>query len=93
MLDCGDACFVQFMYAFVSFVVLVICGADALLITDKQDPKCFSRTQEDFTCFFMTADNRTYDLLYKIDKYVLQSKYIVLYTDTFIYCRSPCYCL
>uniref|UniRef100_A0A3B4WD05 MPL proto-oncogene, thrombopoietin receptor n=1 Tax=Seriola lalandi dorsalis TaxID=1841481 RepID=A0A3B4WD05_SERLL len=29
-----------------------------------KDPKCFTRTGGDFTCFFETADNRTYDLLY-----------------------------
>uniref|UniRef100_A0A3B4WGU6 MPL proto-oncogene, thrombopoietin receptor n=1 Tax=Seriola lalandi dorsalis TaxID=1841481 RepID=A0A3B4WGU6_SERLL len=34
------------------------------LLKDKKDPKCFTRTGGDFTCFFETADNRTYDLLY-----------------------------
>ncbi|XP_042370422.1 thrombopoietin receptor isoform X2 [Plectropomus leopardus] len=37
---------------------------DILLLKDEQDPKCFTRTEEDFTCFFETADNNTYDLLY-----------------------------
>uniref|UniRef100_A0A3Q3FG03 MPL proto-oncogene, thrombopoietin receptor n=1 Tax=Labrus bergylta TaxID=56723 RepID=A0A3Q3FG03_9LABR len=33
-----------------------------------QDPKCFTRTEQDFTCFFETADNdMTYDLLYRIE--------------------------
>ncbi|XP_041790524.1 thrombopoietin receptor isoform X2 [Chelmon rostratus] len=36
---------------------------DALLLKDEQNPKCFTRTGEDFTCFFETADDRTYDLL------------------------------
>ncbi|XP_074524854.1 thrombopoietin receptor [Halichoeres trimaculatus] len=40
---------------------------DVLLLKDEQDPKCFTRTEKDFTCFFETADkNRTYDLIYKI---------------------------
>ncbi|XP_037624774.1 thrombopoietin receptor isoform X2 [Sebastes umbrosus] len=38
---------------------------DVLLLKDEQDPKCFTRTGEDFTCFFETTENRTYDLLYK----------------------------
>uniref|UniRef100_A0A3Q3K841 Fibronectin type-III domain-containing protein n=1 Tax=Monopterus albus TaxID=43700 RepID=A0A3Q3K841_MONAL len=41
---------------------------DVLLFKDEQDPKCFTRTEQDFTCFFETADNRTYDLLYKVYK-------------------------
>ncbi|XP_034439143.1 thrombopoietin receptor isoform X1 [Hippoglossus hippoglossus] len=40
---------------------------DVLLLKDEQDPKCFTRTGEDFTCFFEAADNRTYDLLYKLN--------------------------
>ncbi|XP_056270623.1 thrombopoietin receptor isoform X2 [Pseudoliparis swirei] len=40
---------------------------DVLLLKDEQDPKCFTRTEQDFTCFFETADNRTYDLLYKFE--------------------------
>ncbi|XP_068446042.1 thrombopoietin receptor [Clinocottus analis] len=40
---------------------------DVLLLKDEQDPKCLTRTEQDFTCFFETADNRTYDLLYKFD--------------------------
>ncbi|XP_033476727.2 thrombopoietin receptor isoform X1 [Epinephelus lanceolatus] len=39
---------------------------DVFLLKDEPDPKCFTRTEEDFTCFFENADNRTYDLLYKI---------------------------
>lgn len=39
-----------------------------LLLRDEQDPKCFSRTAFDFTCFFETADNnRTYDFIYKVE--------------------------
>nr|XP_019954078.1 PREDICTED: thrombopoietin receptor [Paralichthys olivaceus] len=40
---------------------------DILLLKDEQDPKCFTRTGKDFICFFETADNRTYDLLYKVN--------------------------
>ncbi|CAL8306385.1 unnamed protein product [Lota lota] len=41
---------------------------DVLLLKDEADPKCFSRTEYDFTCFFETPDNKTYDFFYKIDK-------------------------
>ncbi|XP_028258950.1 thrombopoietin receptor [Parambassis ranga] len=37
---------------------------DVQLLKNEQDPKCFSRTQKDLTCFIETADNRTYDFLY-----------------------------
>ncbi|KAM7013146.1 thrombopoietin receptor [Tautogolabrus adspersus] len=41
---------------------------DVLLMKDEQDPKCFTQTELDFTCFFETADNnRTYDLLYRVE--------------------------
>ncbi|KAF7657522.1 hypothetical protein LDENG_00025960 [Lucifuga dentata] len=40
---------------------------DVLLLKDEDDPKCFTRTEYDFTCFFETPDNRTYDLFYKTD--------------------------
>ncbi|KAM3876191.1 thrombopoietin receptor [Diretmus argenteus] len=40
-------------------------GANVLLLKDEKDPKCFTRTEYDFTCFFETPDNRTYDLFYK----------------------------
>ncbi|KAK1896492.1 Thrombopoietin receptor [Dissostichus eleginoides] len=39
---------------------------DVLLLKDEKDPKCFARTEQDFTCFFETADNRIYDLLYTV---------------------------
>ncbi|KAK2908141.1 thrombopoietin receptor isoform X2 [Channa argus] len=39
---------------------------DVLLLKDEEAPKCFTRTEMDFTCFFETADNRTYDLLYSM---------------------------
>uniref|UniRef100_A0A3Q4N236 MPL proto-oncogene, thrombopoietin receptor n=1 Tax=Neolamprologus brichardi TaxID=32507 RepID=A0A3Q4N236_NEOBR len=41
-------------------------GADVLFLKDEPNPKCFSRTTFDFTCFFETADNRTYNLFYSI---------------------------
>ncbi|KAG7513832.1 thrombopoietin receptor [Solea senegalensis] len=40
---------------------------DVLLLKEEQDPKCFTRTGVDFTCFFESEDNRTYDLLYKFN--------------------------
>ncbi|KAG7273574.1 hypothetical protein CRUP_019820, partial [Coryphaenoides rupestris] len=43
-------------------------GRDVLLFKDEIDPKCFSRTEYDFTCFFETADNKTYDFFYKTDE-------------------------
>lgn len=49
---------------------------DVLLLKHVQDPKCFSRTEMDFTCFFETSDNGTYDLFYSLDdKYVTQCPY------------------
>ncbi|KAF3835390.1 hypothetical protein F7725_027948 [Dissostichus mawsoni] len=46
----------------------IICQGkvDVLLLKDEKDPKCFARTEQDFTCFFETADNRIYDLLYTV---------------------------
>ncbi|XP_054645328.1 thrombopoietin receptor isoform X2 [Dunckerocampus dactyliophorus] len=41
---------------------------DVLLLKDEADPKCFTRTEEDFTCFFETTDERTYDLYYNTGK-------------------------
>ncbi|XP_017275916.1 thrombopoietin receptor [Kryptolebias marmoratus] len=38
---------------------------DILVMKDEESPKCFSRTGEDFTCFFETMDNKTFDLFYK----------------------------
>uniref|UniRef100_A0A3Q3AE94 MPL proto-oncogene, thrombopoietin receptor n=1 Tax=Kryptolebias marmoratus TaxID=37003 RepID=A0A3Q3AE94_KRYMA len=35
------------------------------VMKDEESPKCFSRTGEDFTCFFETMDNKTFDLFYK----------------------------
>ncbi|CAL8349469.1 unnamed protein product [Gadus morhua 'NCC'] len=40
---------------------------DVLLLKDEADPKCFSRTEYDLTCFFETPDNKTYDFFYKTD--------------------------
>ncbi|XP_068599559.1 thrombopoietin receptor [Brachionichthys hirsutus] len=37
---------------------------DVLLLKDEQDPKCLTRTERDFSCFFETADNGTYDFFY-----------------------------
>ncbi|MED6267458.1 hypothetical protein CHARACLAT_012472 [Characodon lateralis] len=41
---------------------------DVLLIKDTENPKCFTRTLKDFTCFFETTENRTYDFLYKYER-------------------------
>ncbi|XP_022071660.2 thrombopoietin receptor [Acanthochromis polyacanthus] len=46
---------------------------DVLLLKDEENPKCFTRTAEDFTCFFETADNGTYDLFYSVEGYPVQS--------------------
>ncbi|KAM3620386.1 uncharacterized protein V6R79_022386 [Siganus canaliculatus] len=44
-------------------------GAHVLLLRDEQSPKCFTRTGQDFTCFFETADgNKTYDLFYTVNR-------------------------
>lgn len=39
----------------------------ALLAMDK-NPKCFTKTLEDFTCFWEAAVGKSYDFLYKIDE-------------------------
>ncbi|XP_061540351.1 thrombopoietin receptor [Phycodurus eques] len=39
---------------------------DMALLKEEEDPKCFTRTEEEFTCFFETTDNETYELLYNI---------------------------
>lgn len=44
--------------------------ADLLLLNDEEPLKCFTRTQYDFTCFFETSDNTTYDLRYSISRSV-----------------------
>lgn len=43
--------------------------ADRLLLKDEENLKCFTRTQRDFTCFFETPDNGTYDLFYRVSGY------------------------
>ncbi|KAM4738894.1 thrombopoietin receptor [Anableps anableps] len=42
----------------------ILSKQDVLLIEDKENPKCFTRTGNDFTCFFETTDNGPYDFLY-----------------------------
>uniref|UniRef100_A0A3Q4HV14 MPL proto-oncogene, thrombopoietin receptor n=1 Tax=Neolamprologus brichardi TaxID=32507 RepID=A0A3Q4HV14_NEOBR len=44
----------------------LVSASDVLFLKDEPNPKCFSRTTFDFTCFFETADNRTYNLFYSI---------------------------
>lgn len=44
--------------------------AERLLLKDEENLVCFTRTQHDFTCFFETPDNRTYDLFYRVSGYV-----------------------
>lgn len=41
--------------------------ADLLLLKDEENLNCFTSTRFDFTCFFETSDNRTYDLFYNIN--------------------------
>uniref|UniRef100_A0A8C7ZU08 Fibronectin type-III domain-containing protein n=1 Tax=Oryzias sinensis TaxID=183150 RepID=A0A8C7ZU08_9TELE len=50
-----------------SGLVNYVSEEDMFLLKDVQDPKCFTRTLNDFTCFFETFDNETYDLLYSYD--------------------------
>ncbi|XP_057698249.1 thrombopoietin receptor isoform X2 [Corythoichthys intestinalis] len=45
---------------------VTILGADISLLQDEDDPKCFTKTEEDFTCFFETTDNGIYDMFYSI---------------------------
>ncbi|XP_061739635.1 thrombopoietin receptor isoform X1 [Nerophis ophidion] len=39
---------------------------DILLLKDEAYPKCFTRTEEDFTCFFETTGNSTCNFYYNI---------------------------
>nr|XP_046246833.1 thrombopoietin receptor isoform X2 [Scatophagus argus] len=40
---------------------------DVLVLKDEQSPKCFTRSEHDFTCFFETTHNKTYNLFYKLE--------------------------
>uniref|UniRef100_A0A4W5K6M0 MPL proto-oncogene, thrombopoietin receptor n=1 Tax=Hucho hucho TaxID=62062 RepID=A0A4W5K6M0_9TELE len=40
---------------------------DVFLLAGDADPKCFTRTQYDFTCFWETPGNTTYDFFYRND--------------------------
>ncbi|XP_071202417.1 thrombopoietin receptor-like isoform X5 [Salvelinus alpinus] len=40
---------------------------DVLLLAGDADPKCFTRTQYDFTCFWETPGNTAYDFFYRND--------------------------
>uniref|UniRef100_A0A8C7NQF8 MPL proto-oncogene, thrombopoietin receptor n=2 Tax=Oncorhynchus mykiss TaxID=8022 RepID=A0A8C7NQF8_ONCMY len=40
---------------------------DVLLLADDANPKCFTRTQYDFTCFWEMPDNKSYDFVYSND--------------------------
>ncbi|KAM9761498.1 thrombopoietin receptor isoform 1-T1 [Menidia menidia] len=40
---------------------------EMLVFKDEENPKCFTRTEEDFTCFFETTENRTHDFYYKYE--------------------------
>lgn len=62
--------------------MFVIFGTDVLVLKDEDNPKCFTRTQYDFTCFFETSDNRTYDLFYMVSRYVSKYIYSVLCVQT-----------
>lgn len=53
-------------------VMFVISETDILLLKDEPNPKCFARADVDFTCFFETADNRTYVFFYTaVDRFVI----------------------
>ncbi|XP_056894969.1 thrombopoietin receptor isoform X2 [Takifugu flavidus] len=49
-----------------TFGTFNITKEDRLLLKDEENPKCFTRTLHDFTCFFETPDNGTYDLFYRV---------------------------
>ncbi|XP_008297767.1 thrombopoietin receptor isoform X2 [Stegastes partitus] len=49
-------------------IVSHLSKEDVLLLKDEQNPKCFTRTLQDFTCFFETAHNETYDFLYSLSR-------------------------
>ncbi|XP_041704509.2 thrombopoietin receptor [Coregonus clupeaformis] len=44
-----------------------LSNKDVLLLADDADPKCFTRTQYDFTCFWETPGNNSYDFFYSND--------------------------
>lgn len=48
----------------------IISQPDVLLLAGDADPKCFTRTQYDFTCFWEAPGNTAYDFFYRNDKYV-----------------------
>ncbi len=65
-------------------VMFVISGTDILLLKDEPNPKCFARTEADFTCFFETADNRTYVFFYTaVDRFVIDIIIVIV-------CYFPC---
>ncbi|KAI2663615.1 Thrombopoietin receptor [Labeo rohita] len=41
---------------------------DVALLSMDKNPKCFTKTLEDFTCFWEAAVGKSYDFLYKIDE-------------------------
>lgn len=47
-------------------IVSHLSKEDVLLLKEEPNPKCFTRTLEDFTCFIETEDNGIYDFLYTI---------------------------
>lgn len=49
-------------------------ATDVSLFKDEPNPKCFTRTQNDFTCFFQTPDNKTYDFFYTVERQVVHKK-------------------
>ncbi|XP_037553987.1 thrombopoietin receptor [Nematolebias whitei] len=43
-----------------------LSNEDVLVLEDEENPKCFTRTGGDFTCFLETADNKTFDFFYSL---------------------------
>uniref|UniRef100_A0A8C4S252 MPL proto-oncogene, thrombopoietin receptor n=1 Tax=Erpetoichthys calabaricus TaxID=27687 RepID=A0A8C4S252_ERPCA len=42
---------------------------DVLLLADEENPKCFTRTTEDLTCFWEGSLNTSYDFYHQCDEY------------------------
>uniref|UniRef100_A0A3B5LA40 MPL proto-oncogene, thrombopoietin receptor n=1 Tax=Xiphophorus couchianus TaxID=32473 RepID=A0A3B5LA40_9TELE len=74
---------------YASYLCDFFSGPDVLLIQDEEDPKCFTRTMTDFTCFFETTDNRTYDFLYNIEG-LMETYFCTKKNGTFLHvCSFP----
>lgn len=90
-MSCGLEILLIFLWIQVGFVPGIHCNngiashlskEDVLLLKDEENPKCFTRTEEDFTCFFETADDGIYDLNYTyVSESVKSCKMLVQRTE------------